>query len=88
MQDLRYPRRRYWDSPNGVAVDSNGDLFATGTGLGAVYEVSESAGTYGKAVAIYPSTSTCPFINTQAVATNGNGRVYVVDSANIWLVAP
>jgi hypothetical protein len=71
----------YFDSPTGVAVHANGNVFVAQ--YSGVAEMPRSNGTYGMPVAIGSG-----FFEPLAVAMGRNGRLYVLDANYIWTLLP
>ena len=72
------------NSPQGVTVDGNGNVFVANTGGGNVIEVPWTGSSYGAQVTIISG-----LINPGGVAVDGAGNVYVADYGNnLVLMAP
>lgn len=66
-----------FNTPSGVAVDSNGNVFVADTQNGLVKEIPYSAGSYGTPVPLGSG-----FVSPRGVAVDASGNVFVTDIYN------
>ncbi|QEE26922.1 hypothetical protein FTW19_02220 [Terriglobus albidus] len=66
-----------FNSPEGVAVDGNGNVFVADTANNAVKKIPYNGGSYGA-----PVTLATGFYGPTGVAADGSGNVFVADTGN------
>jgi hypothetical protein len=67
----------------GITVDITGNVFVADGANNAVDEIPFSNGSYGAPIVVGSG-----FSSPGAVAVDAHGRLYVVDTAGIWVLAP
>ena len=73
--------------PEGVAVDAQGNVFASTVAGGVLREFPYSNGAYGAAITFGTGIVAAAGYRNP-VAVDANGRVYVVDRYYLWSFTP
>jgi sugar lactone lactonase YvrE len=76
------PPQYQFKTPQGLAVDKNGNVFVADTGNKAIVEIPQNT-SLGGAVQMFQYPNAPTFSNPVAVAVDSNGFIYVADTGNV-----